>query len=704
MAENIVVKIEVDDSQLKALKPELDKLGVKIKDTGKRFEETGKQANESLSTLKTGLKDVAVAFGIAFSIEKIVEFGKKSVEEFQKAEKAAKQLEFAVKNIGKEGDAAVEKLKRLADRLSSKNNFSIFDNDDIVKAEAMLSTLGLTSRQIEKLIPSIIEAASVTGDLQGTSELYANAINGRLSPELKRLGVNFDVTGDRQENFNKLIEKSKVLAGAAGAALNTAGGQAQKFQNDIGDLEEELGSKLAPIINQIRFGFLNLINDILGGNNSGSKLLDEQIENYQNANEAVKKAARELAELELKNAKERLRVSNYVNESIRDNEKKLANEQINKAQKLLTAFAEIDKKQVEIDLGKTDEEIARRKAASDQAIKAAQELADKTREINERNVAALKKQYDDEQALTDENETKRVHAEIDADNEINKGRDRMLKENADLEEKARKDKEQADRDALEAKKKLIEEEKAATLSSVQSISDAVFAITSANRNAELDLALHNLEKEHNATVGNKRLTDKQKAKLDEEYQKKVFALKLDAAKKDKEAAEIQAAINGAVAFVAALPNYILAASVAGATATQIAIIAAEPLPKYAKGVKSVPGRGNSDNVHALLTPGERVITQSTNKDYRPVLDAIHDGIIPSGVLNSFALNFKYRGLGDQKFNKNGGIDFSKIAKGVGREISGSNEAVIKELRRGNPNGGLSEIVKAINNSPNFRRQ
>lgn len=61
------------------------------------------------------------------------------------------------------------------------------------------------------------------------------------------------------------------------------------------------------------------------------------------------------------------------------------------------------------------------------------------------------------------------------------------------------------------------------------------------------------------------------------------------AKFEKAQAIASATIAGAVAFVSALPNYILAAIVAASTAIQIAAIVATPLPAYADGVASHPG-------------------------------------------------------------------------------------------------------------------
>lgn len=134
---------------------------------------------------------------------------------------------------------------------------------------------------------------------------------------------------------------------------------------------------------------------------------------------------------------------------------------------------------------------------------------------------------------------------------------------------------------------------------------------------------------------------KEQNKINLEYDKKVRDLRRKQAEREKRMAIFQAIVNVAQGITAALgmgvPGLILSLLVAAAGAVQIATISSQPIPAFNKGTRSVPGTGNKDTVPALLTPGERVITASTNKKYMPILDAIHQNKIDPELLNNIAM-------------------------------------------------------------------
>lgn len=133
---------------------------------------------------------------------------------------------------------------------------------------------------------------------------------------------------------------------------------------------------------------------------------------------------------------------------------------------------------------------------------------------------------------------------------------------------------------------------------------------------------------------------KERARIELEYDQKIKSIRRKQAEREKRLAIFQAIINTAQGVTAALklgiPGIILAALVAAAGAVQIAAISNQQIPEYAKGTKSVPGKGNKDTEHALLTPGEMVIPKTTAKKYRPVLDKIFDNKIDPRILNQVA--------------------------------------------------------------------
>lgn len=87
----------------------------------------------------------------------------------------------------------------------------------------------------------------------------------------------------------------------------------------------------------------------------------------------------------------------------------------------------------------------------------------------------------------------------------------------------------------------------------------------------------------------KRDAEKKTAAKNEELEKKKAALQEKQAKWDKANSIVQAGIATALAITKALPNLVLAALVGAMGAAQIAFIAAQPIPRYAKGTKDHPG-------------------------------------------------------------------------------------------------------------------
>lgn len=87
----------------------------------------------------------------------------------------------------------------------------------------------------------------------------------------------------------------------------------------------------------------------------------------------------------------------------------------------------------------------------------------------------------------------------------------------------------------------------------------------------------------------KRDAEKKTAAKNEELEKKKAALQEKQAKWDKANSIVQAGIATALAITKALPNLVLAALVGAMGAAQIAVIAAQPIPRYARGTKDHPG-------------------------------------------------------------------------------------------------------------------
>ena len=187
-------------------------------------------------------------------------------EEASQAEQGLLQFEQTLKNIGQQ--KLFDTLVNDADVLAKKYK-NLFDNDDILAGQSkFIEGTRVSQQELQKLIPVAIELAAKLGtDVTTASEMLVNAIIGRTSPELKRLGLDMKGLGDQTSRVNEITgDFAKLLAGSVDTALQTAQGQSQQLRQELANLEEELGKrtlKLQKGLIKIKLGAVNLINDIL---------------------------------------------------------------------------------------------------------------------------------------------------------------------------------------------------------------------------------------------------------------------------------------------------------------------------------------------------------------------------------------------------------------------------------------------------------
>ncbi len=200
----------------------------------------------------------------------------------------------------------------------------------------------------------------------------------------------------------------------------------------------------------------------------------------------------------------------------------------------------------------------------------------------------------------------------------------------------------------EAAKQQIEEERQLRIRVAEEIASATISITQsiADFNAGLsDRRLQELEefeeKRLDLVRGNAQAEERVLAETDAKRR----AILRRQAVVDKAAGVFNSIINTAIAVSRALSsappplNAVLAAAAGVAGATQTAAIVAQPIPRYKKGVSSVPGPNvNDDVVHAMLTPGERVVPREHNKKYFKAYELLEKSTMPAELIESFLQN------------------------------------------------------------------
>lgn len=202
----------------------------------------------------------------------------------------------------------------------------------------------------------------------------------------------------------------------------------------------------------------------------------------------------------------------------------------------------------------------------------------------------------------------------------------------------------------------------------------------------------------------KRAAEDKTRLKEEELAKKKAALQEKQAKWNKANSIIQAGIYTALAVTEALPDLILAAIVGAMGAAQIAIIASQQIPKYAKGTKDHPGGlaivGDGGKKEGIITDNGLFVTPD-----KPTLVDLprHSQVIPDlsfiydrkGLGSDFLLlEQQKKNMADRGIVVNVDNDYSRLEKkmeGNTRQLQNIN----KLMKKANRNAEYNWILKRV---------
>ena len=124
----------------------------------------------------------------------------------------------------------------------------------------MLATMGLEEDAIMRLIPLVQDMATAKGmDLVQAADLVAKSV-GSSTNALSRYGITITGAVGSQERLNTATEAlNRAFGGQAEAISKVGAGSLVQLKNQFGDLMEEIGEKLMPLI----LKFANKLKDIV---------------------------------------------------------------------------------------------------------------------------------------------------------------------------------------------------------------------------------------------------------------------------------------------------------------------------------------------------------------------------------------------------------------------------------------------------------
>ena len=183
------------------------------------------------------------------------------IEASNNQEIALAKLEQGLRNVG---DASQETIKALTDQASALQNLTGYHDEEIMHAQAMLTTFALTGDEIQMLTPQILNMAASFKkagkdmDLQQIAVAVGKAVTMGAGA-LSRYGIVLSDAQAKQLEAAKGMERirlvTEILAqnfdGLAEAVGNTTAGKMARFSAMIGDIQETLGDFSKVVVSNI---------------------------------------------------------------------------------------------------------------------------------------------------------------------------------------------------------------------------------------------------------------------------------------------------------------------------------------------------------------------------------------------------------------------------------------------------------------------
>jgi hypothetical protein len=215
----------------------------KVEREMRKMRTAGVKASKQMDTAAksiTGFKKLAIgvaAVTVAWrTLSRVVG---SSVQAFATQENAEKTLATA---LGETNQA-------LLDQAAALQKVTIFGDEAIIGAQALIGAFVKDEEQIKKATKATLDLAQAKGmDLKAAADLVSKTL-GSSTNALSRYGIEVKGAVGSTERLESTIQNiQRVFGGQAAAAAETMAGRIQQMKNAFGDLQEQIISGVAPAI------------------------------------------------------------------------------------------------------------------------------------------------------------------------------------------------------------------------------------------------------------------------------------------------------------------------------------------------------------------------------------------------------------------------------------------------------------------------
>ena len=242
----------------------LQKATKSVKNMDRQLEKAGNQIKAFGNRVKAGMKTVAKwgAIGFGALTAGAVLFAKQSIDAAKDQVRIEKLLETTMKRTS---NASKEQIQAIKDEASALQNVGVVGDEVALAGANQLAVYGLRSNQIKKLMPVLNDMIAKEKGVNGTqedavamAEVIGKALNGQVKG-LQNFGVSLT---DAEKKLFKTMKQEQRMEFIVGKLNNKIGGTNKALRETDegkianvtmawGDMKEELGKKLLPIMGNV---------------------------------------------------------------------------------------------------------------------------------------------------------------------------------------------------------------------------------------------------------------------------------------------------------------------------------------------------------------------------------------------------------------------------------------------------------------------
>jgi hypothetical protein len=222
------------------------------KNTGKAFEDAGKSANQ----LKETVYGLGKTIAAAFAAQQVVKFAKESIALANIQLKAEAQLLTALK-----GRADVQ--QSLIKQAAGLQKITTFGDEQIIQAQSLIAAFVDEEEQIKELTRVSLDFAAAKGiDLGSAADLITKTFSSSTNA-LGRYGLQVEGAAGSQERLQNVTKAlDGAFKGQAETLAKTGTGGIQQLQNVIGDVQEQIGMLLIPVLTDAANGLKGFFENV----------------------------------------------------------------------------------------------------------------------------------------------------------------------------------------------------------------------------------------------------------------------------------------------------------------------------------------------------------------------------------------------------------------------------------------------------------